>query len=104
MVTNPARKLSELSPLPIASSDQRPIPDEDGREDRHRLHWLVTGGLISGAMWAVLIAVFMAAFGDWKIAGFLLGLALALLGLLSLGLYRTRPKPRRDDTPPSGLE
>jgi hypothetical protein len=102
VVTNLARRMAELSPLPRASSDQRPIPDDAGEpEDRPRLHWLITGSLISGAMWAVLIAIFMAAFGNWKIVGFLLGLAAALLGLLSLGLYRTRPKPRRDDAPPS---
>jgi hypothetical protein len=103
VVNNLGRKIAELSPLPRARSDQPPIPDEDGDEpeQRPRVHWLVTGSLISGAMWAVLVAIVMAAFGNWKIVGFLLGLAVALIGLLSLGLRRTRPKPRRDDAPPS---
>jgi len=52
-------------------------------------------------MWAVLISMVMAAFGDWKIAGFLLILAVALTGLLALGIRRGRPKPRRDGAAPS---
>lgn len=104
MATNLARKLGRQSALPRARSDQPPIPhDADEPQERPRLHWLVTGSVISGAMWAVLIAIFMAAFGNWKIFGFLLALAAALLGLLSLGLLRTRPKPPHDDAPPSDL-
>jgi len=105
VVTNFARKTAELSPRPRAHSEEQPIPDEDAGEpeERPRPHWFVTGSLISGAMWAVLIAVFMAAFGNWQIVGFLLGLAVALVGLLWLGWHRTRPKPRRDDAPPSDL-
>jgi hypothetical protein len=103
VVTNPAREIAELLTLPRARSDEPPIPAGDAGEPEQRLrqHWLVTGSLISGAMWAVLIAIFMAAFGNWKIAGFLLALAVALVGLLALGVRRTRPKPPRDDTPPS---
>jgi hypothetical protein len=102
VVNNLARKIAELS-LPRARSDQPPISDEEGSEPerRPRLHWLVTGSLISGAMWAVLIAIIMAAFGNWKIVAFLLGLAVVLIGVLSLGLRRTSPKPRHDDAPPS---
>jgi hypothetical protein len=103
VVTNLVRKIAELSTLPRASSDEPPIPAGDANEPEQRLrrHWLVTGSLISAAMWAVLIAIVMAAFGNWKIAGFLLALAVALIGLLTLGMRRTRPRPQRDGTPPS---
>jgi hypothetical protein len=60
-----------------------------------RVHWLVTGSLVSGAMWAVLIAVFAAAFGNWDVAGYLVGAAAALIGLLLLAFHRSRPKRRR---------
>ena len=107
MVTNPARKIADLAPLPRArSASQPPGPAEDAGEpeERPHPHWLVTGTLLSGAIWAVLIAIIMAAFGNWKTVGFLLGLALALIMLLWLAVRRTRPKPGDDGTPPPGQE
>lgn len=107
MVTNLARKMADLAPLPRArSASQPPSPAEDAGEpeERPHPHWLVTGSLLSGAMWAVLIAIIMAAFGNWKIVGFLLGLAVALLGLLWLAVRRSRPKPADDGTPPPDQE
>ena len=55
-----------------------------------RIHWLVTGLLLSSAMWAVLIAVIFLAFGNWAVAAGLTGLALLLLLVLLLALRRAR--------------
>jgi hypothetical protein len=107
VVTNLARKVANLAPLPrVRSAVEPPSPAEDAdeQEDRSPLHWLVTGSLISGAMWAVLIAIIMAAFGNWETASFLFGLAVALIGLLWLAVRRSAPKPSDGDTPPPDQE
>jgi membrane protein implicated in regulation of membrane protease activity len=64
------------------------------------MHWLVTGCLLSGAMWAVLIAIVTAAFGNWTAAGYLVAVAVVLLGLLWLGNRNRRPRTGRA-VPPS---
>ena len=61
-----------------------------GHDGEPRLHWLVTGSLVSAAMWAFIIAVILAAFGKWVAAGWLLGLALVLVALLLMALRRAR--------------
>lgn len=75
MTTSLSRLLDELKPA--ASGEGEP-----------RVHWLVTGMLVSGAVWAVLIAVFVAAFGNWLAAGCLLAVAAILVLLLLLAFRR----------------
>lgn len=77
MATSLSRLLDEL----------RPAADGEGEP---RVHWLVTGLLVSGAMWAVLIAVFFAAFGNWLVAACLLAVAVVLVLLLLLAFHRVR--------------
>jgi Flp pilus assembly protein TadB len=77
VATSLSRKLGELNAIA-------------GGEGEPRVHWLVTGFLVSGAMWAVLIAVIVAVFGQWVIAGCLLGLAVLLVVLLLLAFRRTK--------------
>jgi hypothetical protein len=65
-------------------------------------HWLITGGLISGAMWALLIAIVLAAFGNWTPAAYLVLAAVLILGVL-WWLVRRAAAPRtesgQDQTP-----
>lgn len=76
--------------LPRTLDDQDPVASDEGEP---RPHWLATGLLVGGAMWVVLIAVVVAAFGNWLLAGCLLGVA----AILVLGLLLTFRRARRSD-------
>jgi hypothetical protein len=62
-------------------------PDEPTRP-----HWLATGLLLSGALWAVLIAGITALAG-WRHAGYLLALAAVLVGMWGLLSLRRPDRP-----------
>lgn len=55
-------------------------------------HWLATGLLLSGALWAVLIAGITALAG-WRHAGYLLALAAVLVGVWGLLSLRRPSRP-----------
>lgn len=66
------------------------VPDQPAEAERVQLHWLVTGGLLSGAMWAVVIALVMAVAGAGTKALYPLLVAVSLLGILGMCVRRAR--------------
>lgn len=84
-VLSPARKIVRLASKPQALD----LPAEP---ERVQIHWLVTSGLLSGAMWAVLIAVIMAIAGAGAKAGYPLIVAAGLLWLLWMCVRKARPR------------
>lgn len=91
MADSRASRPDEQMTVPGARTRVEPVDEEVGA--RHP-HWLLTGALVSGAMWAVLIAVIAAALGNWAIAGYLVGAAAVLLVLVVLAFRRARSNRR----------
>ena len=94
MASSRASRPDEQTTASGARTRAELVDDEADEVSARHPHWLLTGALVSGAMWAVLIAVIAAALGNWAIAGYLTGAAAILFGLLVLAFRRARSNRR----------
>lgn len=99
------RRRDPSTPKPSTSEPPTPAPgsaaggDAGGDRqpddpDRLPIHWLVPAALVSGAMWAIVIAGILAITGNWSRAGYSLAVAAASLALLWLAVRRVRARSR----------
>jgi hypothetical protein len=65
-------------------------PDNRGTGEQTRVNWLFSGVMLGAASWLVVLGVVFAAFGNWVVAGSLVGGACPAVLLVWLAGRRAR--------------